>query len=94
MPICSDINGIFWGLWLFPFGVLVMRSGFLPRVLGILLIVACFSYLAWSFRKLLLPRYASVVGRITTIPEGIGELSTMFWLLIAGAKDRPLPDYA
>lgn len=84
------INGIFWGLWLFPFGVLVMRSGFLPRVLGILLIVACFSYLAWSFTELLLPRYASVVGRITTIPEGIGELSIMLWLLIAGAKDQPL----
>jgi uncharacterized protein DUF4386 len=84
------INGIFWGLWLFPFGILVMRSGFLPRILGVLLIIACFSYLAGSLTGLLLPGYASVVGRITTIPEGIGELSIMFWLLIAGAKDQPL----
>jgi hypothetical protein len=88
------INGIFWGLWLFPFGVLVMRSSFLPRILGVLLIVACFGYLAWSLTELLLPRYASVVGRITNIPEGVGELSIMFWLLIAGAKDQPLGDSA
>ncbi len=88
------INGIFWGLWLFPFGVLVMRSALVPRILGILLIIACFSYLAGSLTDLLLPRYASVVGRIATIPEGIGELSIMFWLLIAGAKDQPLGDSA
>src|SRR5713226_6159796 len=88
------INGIFWGLWLFPFGVLVMRSALVPRILGILVIIACFSYLAGSLTDLLLPRYASVVGRIATIPEGIGELSIMFWLLIAGAKDQPLGDSA
>src|SRR5712692_11338146 len=39
------VAGIFWGLWLFPFGILVMRSGFIPRVLGVFLIIACFGYL-------------------------------------------------
>src|SRR5438445_11774978 len=57
------IDGIFWGLWLFPFGVLVMRSGFLPRILGVWLIVNCFAYLALSFTGLLLPQHADMVSR-------------------------------
>jgi hypothetical protein len=47
---------IFWGLWLFPFVVLVFKSDFLPRILGVLLIAACFGYLADSLTSLLLPR--------------------------------------
>ena len=42
------INEIFWGVWLFPFGLLVFRSGFLPRFIGIWLIIACFAYVALS----------------------------------------------
>lgn len=79
---------IFWGLWLFPFGVLVMRSGFLPRILGVLLIAACFAYLAGSLTSLLLPSYENVVNRFAAIAEGVGELSIMAWLLIKGAKDQ------
>ena len=47
------INEIFWGLWLLPFGLLVIRSGFLPRILGVLLIVNCFAYVAASLTSLL-----------------------------------------
>ncbi len=47
---------IFWGLWLFPLGALVFRSGFLPRILGVLLFVAGIAYLAESITRLLLPR--------------------------------------
>src|SRR5712691_12512252 len=66
------INEIFWGLWLFPFGVLVMRSGFLPRILGVWLIVNCFGYLAISLTSLLLPSYANVVSR-AALPALTGE---------------------
>lgn len=83
------VNEIFWGLWLFPFGLLVMRSGFIPRLLGILLIVNCFAYLAASLTSLLLPTYTSVVHRVAIIPE-LGELWIMLWLLIKGAKVQPL----
>ncbi len=83
------INEIFWGLWLLPFGLLVMRSGFLPRILGVLLIVNCFAYVAVSLTSLLLPDYANVVNRWATIPE-TGELWIMLWLLIKGAKVQPL----
>lgn len=36
---------VFWGLWLFPFGYLVYKSGFLPKILGVFLMVGCFGYL-------------------------------------------------
>jgi len=83
------INEIFWGLWLFPFGVLVMRSGFLPRILGGLLIVNCFAYVALSLTSLLLPDYASVVSRFA-LPAQFGELWIMLWLVIMGARVKPL----
>jgi Domain of unknown function (DUF4386) len=83
------INEIFWGLWLFPFGVLVMRSGFLPRILGVWLIVNCFAYLALSFTSLLLPQYQDMVSRIA-FPVFFGEIAIALWLLIKGAKVRPL----
>jgi hypothetical protein len=84
---------IFWGLWLFPFGVLVFKSGFLPRILGVLLIAACFGYLAESLTSFLLPSYETVVSRVAMILTA-GELPIMLWLLIKGAKDQPLEDPA
>lgn len=84
---------IFWGLWLFPFGILVMRSGFLPRILGVLLIAACFGYLASSFTFLLVPAYGHIVSRFAMVLT-LGELPIILWLLIKGAKDQPLDDPA
>jgi hypothetical protein len=84
------VAGVFWGLWLFPFGILVFRSGFLPRILGVLLIAACFGYLADSLTSLLLPSYEDAVGRIANIPLTLGEPAILLWLLIRGAKDQPL----
>jgi len=82
------VNDIFWGLWLLPFGVLVMRSRFLPRILGLLLIVNCFAYVATSLTSLLLPSYANVVSR-AVMPALLGELWIMLWLLIKGVKPQP-----
>ena len=83
------INEIFWGLWLFPFGVLVMRSGFLPRILGVLLIVNCFAYVAISLTWLVVPAYGNVAFR-ASMPALLGELWIMLWLLIKGVKVQPL----
>jgi Domain of unknown function (DUF4386) len=82
---------IFWGLWLFPFGVLVIRSGFIPRILGFLLFIAGFGYVASSFTSLILPSYAHLVGQFAMVLE-IAELPIVFWLLIWGAKDQPLDE--
>jgi Domain of unknown function (DUF4386) len=83
---------IFWGLWLIPFGVLVYKSGFLPRILGLLLILACFGYLANSLVGLgVLPSDVAsrVVGQLT-----ICELPIILWLVTVGAKDQPLAPLA
>ncbi len=82
------VSEVFWGLWLLPFGVLVTKSGFLPRFMGILLIVACFGYLADALAWLLVPQYGPAVERVAGILEGAGELPIMLWLLIWGAKVR------
>src|SRR5207237_2529418 len=71
-------NEIFWGLWLFPFGLLVYRSRFLPRVLGVWLIINCFAYLAVSFTGLLWPQYEARVFNIA-FPAMLGELAIMLW---------------
>ena len=83
------IAQIFWGLWLFPFGLLVFRSRFIPRILGVWLIINCFAYLAISFTALLLPDYRELVFR-AAMPALLGELAIMLWLLIVGAKQQPL----
>ena len=84
-----DVAAIFWGLWLFPLGLLVYRSGFLPRILGVLLILNGFTYPVNSFTSLLLPQYEHIVSR-WMMPFGFGELVFMFWLLIMGAKPKAL----
>ncbi len=83
------VAAIFWGLWLFPFGILVIRSGFIPRVLGVLLFIAGSGYLASSFTSLLLPSYRHLVDQFAMVLT-IGELPIIFWLLIWGAKDQSL----
>ncbi len=79
------IDEIFWGLWLFPFGLLVFRSGFLPRFIGVWLIVNCFGYVALSVTALFFPDYYGAAFRWAQ-PILFGELAIMLWLLIKGAK--------
>jgi len=82
-----NVAGIFWGLWLFPMGICAIRSGFIPRTVGILLIIAGCGYTASSFASLALPQYARAVGRVTEITN-LGELPIIFWLLIWGARPQ------
>jgi hypothetical protein len=84
---------IFWGLWLFPLGILVYRSRFLPRFLGVWLIINGFAYLAMSLTGLLLPRYEDMVSNVT-LPALLGEVAFVLWLLIKGAKAQPFADPA
>jgi hypothetical protein len=83
-------NGVFWGLWLIPFGLLVYRSRFLPRFLGVWLMLACFAWLAFSFTGLLFPAYEDKVFNYSQ-PFSLGEVVAMLWLVILGAKEQPLP---
>lgn len=76
---------VFWGLWLLPLALLVLRSGFMPKLLGWWLILNGFAYLAQSITWSLLPRFEDVVSRIA-FPLQFGELALMLWLLIMGAR--------
>ncbi len=82
-----QIIQIFWGLWLFPFGLLIYKSRFIPKILGVLLIIAGCGYVLSSFMFLILPQYRDAVSPIITVLEA-GELPIIFWLLIVGAKDQ------
>lgn len=84
------ISQIFWGLWLFPFGVLVIRSGFIPRFLGYLLWIAAFGYLANCAAVLLWPANRQAVAQFAD-PLQMAELPIIFWLLIWGARVKPVP---
>jgi Domain of unknown function (DUF4386) len=84
------VVSIFWGLWLLPLGVLVMRSGFAPRVIGVLLIPAGLAYVIASATNILPPPFATVVSRLAPIPEGLGEVPMLLWLLITGMRGTRL----
>jgi hypothetical protein len=73
---------VFWGLWLLPLGYLVFRSGFLPRLLGILLIIAGAGYLADVVIRLLFPGIDATVSQFTFV----GELLLPLWLLFKGVN--------
>lgn len=79
---------IFWGLWLLPFGYLVYKSGIVPRLLGILLMLGCFGYLIDFTGRVLFPGYAeSGVAGFVRLPASLGEIGICLWLLIAGARE-------
>lgn len=77
-----SIAGIYWGLWLFPMGYLVFKSDFLPKILGVLLIIGCIGYLVDSFAAFLVPSLGISIAIFTFW----GEVLFPLWLLIKGVK--------
>jgi hypothetical protein len=75
------IAQIFWGLWLFPFGYLVFKSGYIPRILGVLLIIAGFGYLIDVVTFFLFPNFPSIA-----LFTWWGELLIALWLIIKGVN--------
>jgi hypothetical protein len=94
------IVGLFWGLWLLPLGLLVMRSRFMPKAIGVLLIVACAGYVLDVVVRLLSPGMANVVAPVAGVAK-IGELAVIGWLLFGsferktvGFSSDPQPEYS
>lgn len=79
-----NIANTLWGLWLFPFGILVMRSGFMPKFIGYFLILGGFCYVINAVTFVLAPQYLNVVTNVTLPLGGPGEILAMGWLLIKG----------
>jgi hypothetical protein len=77
---------IFWGLWLFPLAWLIYKSNFLPKILTYLLVLSGICYLMGSLSYLINPTFFALIGTFLSIPESIGELAIVFWLLIKGVS--------
>jgi len=75
----------FFAAWLFPLGYLVFKSGYLPKFLGIILMVECFAWLMFPIQFFLFPN--EVIAIIASAAGFIGEFSLTLWLLIKGAKE-------
>lgn len=82
-----DVASIFWGLWLAPLGWLVLKSGAIPRVLGVVLILGGVEYLADYFGPMLDDGYrASMMRELLSWTSSIGEIGTCLWLCVMGAR--------
>lgn len=81
------IAQLFFGAWLFPLGYVVFKSGFLPKILGIVLMVHCFTWLSTFFQPFLFPGFTAIT--YVSWPLGfIAEFGLTLWLLIKGAKEQ------
>jgi hypothetical protein len=83
----STIAQIPFGVWLFPLGYLVYKSGFLPKILGILLIADCFGLLIYVCQRFLLPAYTFIAYPCWALGF-VAEISLTLWLLIKGIKEQ------
>ena len=82
----SQIITLYWGLWLIPLGLLVYKSGFIPRLLGILLVINGIGYVINCCTALLFPDYLAIVYKYIFVTYFIGEIPLILWLLIVGVK--------
>jgi hypothetical protein len=88
----NEVASIFWGLWLFPFGYLVFKSGFLPRFLGICLMAGCVGYIVDFMGSFLFSTYnETIMPTLLPIPGSVGEIGICLWLLIGRIKNTRTP---
>jgi len=80
-----QIGLFFFSFHLFVLGYLVFKSGYIPRILGVLLIVAFFGYLIDSAGQIL-PNYPEIISQVVTVPNTIAELALIVWLVFKGGK--------
>lgn len=83
------IAQIFFGLWLLPLGYLVYKSGFVPRALGVALMVGAFSYLTELVVGFLFPDLAESLLLAIAMPAALAEVSFIIWLLAKGNTSHP-----
>jgi hypothetical protein len=79
---------ILWGVWLLPLAVLVYRSRFVPRFLGVWLVINGIAYIVISLIGELWPQYQARVFNYSQ-PALFGEVAIMLWLVIRGSRPQP-----
>ena len=92
--LCMKLHGqglmlaeVFWGLWLLPMGMLVFRSGWFPRALGVWLVANGVAYVLVSAVGIVAPQYSAVI-RPFALPIQFGELAFMLWCIVVGARPK------
>lgn len=81
------LTTVFWGLWLFPFGLLAYKSGFIPKIFGVLLMLGCVGYLINFTGNTLFENYSKIgIGKYMGMLPTAGEIGICFWLLFFGLK--------
>lgn len=80
------VTTLFWGLWLLPFGYLVIRSGFLPKILGVFLVLGGLGYVTSVFWQILVPSTSFPDSLL--LPAAVGEIGICLWLLVVGVRKR------
>lgn len=80
------IAQIFFGLWLLPLGYVVYRSAYFPRLLGVMLMLGCFGYVADVVVVSMSPGFESRLSAFLALPAGLGEIAFLLWLLVKGVR--------
>ena len=86
--VLLGVDEAFWGLWLFPFGVLVIKSGAIPKIIGVFLIMGCIGWVAMSTIFIVAP-HAHRLSEIAFMLAQPGELSILGWLLVRSFMPKP-----
>ena len=84
-----QLAAVFWGLWLLPLGLLALRCGFIPKVFGWAVIASSLGYVLGSFTSLIAPGLASTFATPVFLLE-LGEPMMILWLVLVGARTKPL----
>jgi hypothetical protein len=87
----NHMASVFWSLWLFPFGYLVFKSGMIPKIFGVFLMIATVTYLIeFVGNTLVVNFYDTVISDYISIPASIAEIGICLWLVIVGARNKPV----
>ena len=82
------IVDIFWGLWLFPLAFLTYKSGLFPKIIAIVLVVSGMGYIVDSLSFIINPDVHNILRNYLSIPEALGEVLMLLWLLIVGVSKQ------
>jgi len=90
------VSQLFWGLWLLPLGLPIVKSRAVPKVFGVLLLLGGVGYLIQDFGGVLFSGFGQTpLSQLVTLPAAAGEIGLGFWLLLRGVRQAPFDsDYA
>ena len=77
---------VFWGMWLFPLAYLTYKSNFFPKIIAYVLVISGIAYIVESFSFITNPELHTMLRNYLSIPQALGEVVMLLWLLIKGVS--------